>query len=441
MKNLSLKFIITIALFTTFASNTFSQTKEFTVDGIKVYYKQIPKQIISVRLFISGGTNNYSLDQQGIESLALSVAMNGGTTSKPKNVFNTEAEKIGTSFGSSSSLDYSEVNMTCIKPFWEKSWALFADAVMNPAFNAEDFDIIKSQAISGAKQREESPDAALQEASMSNVFKGRSYEKVANGTSGSLEKITSDAAFAYYKNLIGKSRCFLVVVGNLTQEEVTAKIKATLSKLPAGTAAKMSPAVKITQGKELVIERDIATNYVMGIMSSPSMLASEGVAMMVAMNVIDDYLFLEIRTKRGLSYAPNGGYNTNAITSPYSMIYASTDSPKKVIQVMVDLLNNAKENGISQEEIDNKKKEFLTTYLMGLETSASQSSAIGRWAVRGDVKGYEDFTNRVNAVTVKDVNRVIDQNTNAIIWTYLGKKSDVTDADFKQTTIFKNKPY
>jgi hypothetical protein len=35
----------------------------------------------------------------------------------------------------------------------------------------------------------------------------------------------------------------------------------------------------------------------------------------------------------------------------------------------------------------------------------------------------------------------MDQNTNAIVWTYLGKKGDVKEEDFKQTEIYVNKPY
>ena len=78
---------------------------------------------------------------------------------------------------------------------------------------------------------------------------------------------------------------------------------------------------------------------------------------------------------------------------------------------------------------------------MGLETSAAQSMALGTWMVRGNWKMYEEYVERVNNTTLKDLNRVMDQNTNAIIWTYLGKKADISPADFKQTEVFKNKPY
>ena len=142
-----------------------------------------------------------------------------------------------------------------------------------------------------------------------------------------------------------------------------------------------------------------------------------------------------------MSYAPNAYFNSSAITSSYTAVYASTDSPKRVIQVILDLLNSFKENGFTDKELKDKKAEFLTTYYMGLETSSQQSLAIGRWATRGNVSIYEDFTKRVNATTLKDLNRVVDQNTNAIVWTYLGHKADIQPADFIQTTEFKNKPY
>ncbi|MEO5675756.1 MAG: pitrilysin family protein [Chitinophagales bacterium] len=442
MRKKTLKSIITIASMLVISTASFSQTiKELNVDGFKVYFKPTSKQVISTRLFVPGGTSNYTGSQQGIEALALSVAMNGGTVSKNKTQFKTEAEKIGTSFGSSSSLDYSQMEMNCIKPFWEKSWDLFADAVMHPAFEANEFVLIKDQMVSDARQRESDPDAFLNDTAMSFVFKGRGYERNPNGSASSLERFTPDVTKQYYKNTITSGKCFLIVVGDLTEDEVISKVKATLAKLPAGTPAKMNANVTITQGTQNIVERDIATNYIIGLMTSPSMTSKDGIPMLVAMNIINSHMFVEVRTRRGLSYSPRSYVNTDAITSPYSAVYATSDSPKKVIEVITEMLNEFKKNGFSQDELANKKQEFLTTYLMGLETSASQSLAIGRWAVRGNVKGFEEFTTKVNAVTLKDLNRVVDQNTNAIVWTYLGHKNEIQPVDFKQTTVYQNKPY
>lgn len=418
-----------------------SGIKEINVDGLRVIIKQTPKDVISARLFVMGGTSNYTLDKQGIESAALNAALNAGTTTRSKTVFKTEAEKIGTNFDYSASLDYSQMSMTCIKPFWDKSWNLFADAIMNPSFDQNEFDLIKEQMVSNAKQQEEDPDAALQRLADGFAFKGKNYEKDPDGTSESLGRLTADATKSYYKSTIGKARCFLVVVGNLPEADIIAKVKATLAKLPGGTSAKQEPRFVITKGAENIVDRDIATNYLCGIMSSAQLNTPDGIPMMMAMAIMYDRFFVELRTKRSLSYAPAAFINTNAISSPYSQVYISTDSPKKSIQVMVDLLNDIKRDGFKPEELVNKKEGFLTRYLMGLETSAAQSLALGTWTVRGNWKMYDEFVQRVNATTLKDLNRVMDQNTNAIIWTYLGKKTDITAQDFKQTEVYKNKPY
>ena len=77
---------------------------EFMVNGLKVILKPSVKEIISVRFFIKGGTANYSKELEGVEALALSVAVEGGTKKMSKTEFATALEKIGTTIGSSTSL-------------------------------------------------------------------------------------------------------------------------------------------------------------------------------------------------------------------------------------------------------------------------------------------------------------------------------------------------
>jgi hypothetical protein len=91
--------------------------KELDVEGLKVYFRYTPKDVISAKLFVDGGTVNYPLEKQGIEALTYNLVLNGGTLSKNKVAFKSAAEKIGTFFGSEASLDYGDMSMTCIKPF------------------------------------------------------------------------------------------------------------------------------------------------------------------------------------------------------------------------------------------------------------------------------------------------------------------------------------
>lgn len=430
--------ILMLTVTTAFASG---DTKEFEVNGLKVIFKHSPKDVISARLFIEGGATNYPKDKEGIEALTLSLMMNGGTKTLDKTAFNTASEKIGTSFSSNASYDYADVNMTCIKMFWDKSWTLFADAIMNPAFDAKEFKLLQEQMVTGAKSTESDPDAFLRQLSMGYAFEGTSNAKVTEGTAESLAGITLDDVKKYYKEVIGKKRMFLVVVGNLDEKSIKEHVTNTLAKLPTGTAAKQEPRKLIKTSGELVVDRDIATNYIRGLMSAPLLSEKDGIPMQLGMSILSDRYFVELRTKRSLSYAPAAFYSSGVLSNPYNVIYISTQKPTEAMTVMTDIINDVKKNGFTADELKNKQQKFLTNYYMGLETSASQSSKLGIYELLGGYEMADEFTENVNKTTLTDVNRTFDKYTKAIKWIYLGKQDDVKKEDFKQVKETENKPY
>src|SRR5690606_2567431 len=192
-------------------------------------------------------------DKEGIEELAFAIAMNGGTKKMDKVTFNDAAEKIGTSFGSMTSLDYGNLSMTCLKPYWNESWNLFADAVMNPAFDAKEFELEKEKALSGAKQRESDADGSLNIIAMESTFQGRNYAKLPDGSVASIEKLTLDDVSKYYKSIVTKGRAYLVVVGDLSENDIIVRVRESLSKLPIGTQPKVENKLLITKGSVEII--------------------------------------------------------------------------------------------------------------------------------------------------------------------------------------------
>ncbi|HRV53455.1 MAG: insulinase family protein [Bacteroidia bacterium] len=431
---MKLKYITTLMIAALISTAALSQsTKEINVDGLKVIFRHTPKEVISVRLYIKGGTANYTKDKEGIEELAFAIAMNGGTKKMDKVTFNDAAEKIGTSFGSMTSLDYGNLSMTCLKPYWNESWNLFADAVMNPAFDAKEFELEKEKALSGAKQRESDADGSLNIIAMESTFQGRNYAKLPDGSVASIEKLTLDDVSKYYKSIVTKGRAYLVVVGDLSENDIIGRVRESLSKLPIGTQPKVENKLLITKGSVEIIDRDIATNYLMGIMSAPSLNSDEGVQISLAMRMLYDRFFVELRTKRSLSYAPAAGYNSGAITSPYSYVYITTTDPKAALNVMVAIIDSVKKNGFTEKELKDMRQKFLTNYYQKLETSEAQSGALGKSEAAGSWKMDDAFTEKINSAKLKDINNTFNKYTAAIKWSYLGKKDAVTKDDFKQT--------
>ncbi len=430
--NLKALFVIFVTLFSAASVISGDNIKEIDVDGLRVIIKNTGKDVISARLFIIGGTANYTLEKQGIEGLAYNVVMRGGTMTLTKSEFLAAGDKMGTEFGSNASLDYGEMNMLCLKESFNKSWELYTDAILNPAFNSDEFTNKKAQFISYAKQNEADPDGRLEQLTLKTTFKGKNYEKTPDGTSESLANLTLEDIKAFYKENVCKKRVFLVIAGNVSESDIIEKVKSTLAKLPEGTAPINEELVKIEQPAQDIVERKISTNYLCGIMSSIPWNSPDAVAMMVAMDIMYDKYFVELRTKRGLSYAPAAYLNGEAITNPYNVFYITTDHPKEAVQIMVDIINDVKKNGFTGEDLTDSKDAFLTRYFMRLETAANQSLNIGRWQLRGSVNSHDNFEQLINSVTVQDINRVFNSSTGSLKWTYLGDPAKISPEDFKQ---------
>ena len=439
MKKLKIYYVLGlfISSFLTIQAQENSSVEEFEVEGIKVILKHSPKEVVSAKMFIKGGTANYTKEQEGIETFALSLAVTGGTTNMNKIAFNSAREKISANIGSSTTYDYGQVTLRCVKQFWDTSWNLFTDAIMNPAFSETEYTLLKEQLINNVKQSASDPDSQLSDLAMANFYKGRNYAKIPNGTEESLQNISLDELKEYYSNLIGKKRISFVVVGDIDKEDITEKIKSAFASLKEGTLPTIEKDIEITSTKTVIEDRDIATNYIMGQMDAPKMDSKEGVAMRIAMSVLRDRLFIEIRTKRGLSYAPQSFYSNGIVENPYNAIYVTTIDPKQSMRVMVDELDKLRSVGYTAKELTDVKQGFLTSHYMGLETMASQSRNLGLADLKGNWEMAEEFANIVNDISLDDINNAIKKYTENITWTYLGKKDMVNEEDFIQPKALK----
>lgn len=420
--------------FLVIAASAFAQssTKEIDYEGLKIIFKRTPKEVVTATLFVKGGTANITEAQQGLEALALKLVMSGGTTTMDKDAFATQADNLGTNFSAFAARDYSRLTMTCLKDNWDKSWAMFTDALLNPAMNENEFTVIKGQMIAGAKQQDADPDTYLRKMATDQMFGGTDYAKAPNGTVTTLESLTIADAKKYYTGFLGKKKCFLVVVGNVDENNLLNNIKNSLAKLPAGAEAKKPVFKTITTPNVNIKDRNLATNYILGTLNAPKYFTTDGPLFEFAMNIVYDRYFVELRTKRSLSYSPQAYYDNSTIQQPVTDLYISTIDPKQSLQVMTDIINDIKKNGFTEKEVRDKKKEYLTNYYMTNEASASLAVQLGFCEASGNWRLFDEINNKIDLVKTADLNKAFVKYMNTINWTYLGKQDQVAKEDFKQ---------
>lgn len=411
-----------------------STTTSFTVAGIKVILKPTIKEVIDVNMYYRGGVANYPTAKAGLENLVLAATTEAGTKKYNANAFRDRADMYGIDLGGSSGYDNGMISMTCISRFFNQGWDLFASAVANPVFEPREIDMLKEKIISGIKQSESDPDDRIEQLTMQNAFAGTPYATNPTGEEATLSKVTaSDIKSYYYNTLLNKNRMFMVIVGKITKEEVTKKILASFAALPAKPyKPALLPGPKET-GKLLVEQRQLATNYITASIDAPKLNSPDYLPFRLAISHLSNRLFREIRTKRNLSYAPYA-YTTTRLM-PYAVMYVSTTEPKASVEVMLEQLKDLRDNGFAEEELLSGKSNFITSNYMKEESSSAIASALGNAEVMGDWRIADEAAERINKVTLTQMNAVLKKYINTIRWSYLGDQKLANE----NAAVFKSK--
>jgi predicted Zn-dependent peptidase len=421
---------ITINIFFLFITlGALAQTKatSFTVAGIKVIMKPTQKEVINVSMYYRGGVANYSADKAGIENLALEAATECGTKKYTKDAFKDREDSYGVEVEGASGYDSGNISMNCISRFFNQGWDLFAEAVVNPVFEAREVDMLKEKLVSGIKQSESDPDERIDQLTIQNAFSGTPYAVHPEGEEATVMKFTAkDVKDYYFNQLLNKNRMFIVVVGKISKEEVVKRITASFASLPTKKYVPKVYSLPAATVKLLTENRALATNYITGSINAPAVSSSDYLPYRLAISALSNRLFREIRTKRNLSYAPYA-HTVNRLM-PYAVLYVSTTSPKEAAQVMVDELKDLRDNGFTEEELASGKSGFITSNYMKEESTGAIAASLGSAEVLGDWKIADETAERITKVTLAEMNSVLKKHVKNIRWSYLGDKKLADEA-------------
>lgn len=328
---------------------------DMNINGVKVIVQPSGNDIVVIQTIIKGGVQNYPAAKAGIENLAINALTECGTLKDDKNSFKDKLDKVSAQVGGGSGMDFASFSLNCIKSDLDVVWPLYSDALLSPRFDAKEFDRIKQDAINNLRASESSPDNAINKLAKKTAFAGMNYSKEPQGTVESITALTPAETKKYWESVFTRSRLVIVIVADLDKATIEQKIKALLSKVPAGspfTEQKKSYTPLANTFKEE--ERANATNYVRGIASGPLPGSPDYNAFAMAMSIFASKHFLEVRSKYGLSYAPQAWFSGG--TTPYANLSVTTTEPDKYIAVARGLIDKVKKEGFTESELKNEKQ-------------------------------------------------------------------------------------
>ena len=418
-------FYILTALIPTALLAQMGQPYEMNISGVKVIVQPSGNEIVEILTIIKGGVQNYPANKAGIENLAITALTECGTLKDDKNSFKDKLDRVSAEVGGTTNMDYASFRMNCIKNDFDVVWPLYVDAMTIPKFDSKEFDRIKQDAITSIKANESNPDNAIDRMARQVAFAGRNYAKEPQGTVATVTSLTAAETKKYYQSIFTRSRMLMVVVGEVDRQKLEEIIRSFLAKVPAGAPfvpKKESYKPPVTtvkpEGKEL------ATNYVQGIMSAPLPGTADYNAFVLAMRIFYDKHFLEVRTNHGLSYAPAVWFSQGL--TPYANIYVTTTDPNKYIAVARNLIDKIKKDGFVAEALKDMKATYATNVYSRQETNTAQAGSLAANEVlHNNWRRANTIKDDLKKLTVADLNRVFKTYVTNITWVYRGNTKQI----------------
>ncbi len=406
---------------------------EFEVNGLKVLVKKrAGSQTVSAGLFIRGGSRNITAENAGIEALMLDAATEA-SRNFPRERLRSELARMGTVIGSGANYDYSALTLGTTRRNFDRSWEIFTDIALHPAFALDDVERERSRTVTALSDDTDDPDTYLQRLQEHVAYANHPYRNRPQGTVESVARLTADDLRRYHTQLLQTSRLLLVIVGDLDAATLRGRIADSFGKLPRGDYHQQpAPPLAFNTPSVEVTKRGLPTNYIQGLFAAPPLTSPDIYAMRVASSILRDRVFEEVRVKRNLSYAPNaflGSQDANI-----GGIYVTAVDANQATRVMLDEIARLQHVPIGTDDVTAIVAQFLTNYYLDQETNGAQVGELARYElIGGGWRTSLDFIEKVRAVKPADVERVARLYMRNIRFVVIGDPARIDQKLFTNT--------
>jgi predicted Zn-dependent peptidase len=182
-----------------------------------------------------------------------------------------------------------------------------------------------------------------------------------------------------------------------------------------------------------VEERGIPTCYVLGKFRVPPPGHPDYEALSLALSILHRKMFLEVRTKRALTYAVASGMTERARN--FGILSVSSTRPNEALAAMYASVDSLIAEPLPESEFRGAALSLATRYYLRQESSAEQADALALWELLGG--GHQralELRDRLAKVKQADVQRVLKEYIRGIHFAVIGPKEIVEKLDRKLFT-------
>lgn len=364
-------------------------------------------------LVVKNGAETDEAGKLGTATLATSLLKEGTTTRSSLQIADQEAF-LGVDIFAGSGWDATTIQLHTPTAQLDSALALFADIALRPAFPTAELERLRKNRLTSLLQVKDRGPEMANRAYAAIVFGGAAYGRPLTGNEATTNVIQQADVRRFYDSYFRPNNATLLVVGDVRPDDVERRVRALFGSwqrgtLPAAEYGQPAPAKGTTI---YVVDKPGAAQSSVRIGSVGVARNTEDYFPLTVMNTIlggsfTSRLNQNLRETKAYTYGASSGFAMRRTPGPFTasaeVVAAKTDSA--LIEFMREL--RAIRDTVPVTELE-KTKRYLQLQLPGrFETTggiAGQLSQLVTYDV--PLSFYNDYTQRVGAVTQADVQRV-----------------------------------
>ncbi len=448
MKNILSAFLILCAL-TAQAQNNFKVPpyEKFKLkNGLTVYLMEqheVPL-IYTSAVFDAGSTQDG--DRYGLASMTADALL-FGTKKYTKEQIEEATDFVGANLNSGAGKENARISMSFAVKDADKMFNILQEVLMNPNFDATEFDKHKQRSLLQLTQQKESPRAVIGNYFNKMVFDQHPYATPTDGTTSTITKISPGDARAFYKKNYTTDRAAIAIVGDFKTADMKKRITALFGdwKTEKSSATKGSaPKMDFSNSRVLLVNKGDAreTTFLIG---------GKGVAYdnpdyvpVLVVNTIlggrfTSWLNDALRVNSGLTYGAGSRFNRYKQGGTfYVSTFTKNSTTVPAIDMALQVLDSLHRTGLNEEILASAKAYVKGDFPPNYESAGALAGLLTDMFTYGFDENYiNTFQTKVDGLTVTQANDIIAKYfpKDKLQFVLVGKADEIRDAVKKYGAI------
>jgi zinc protease len=369
--------------------------------------------VVSMRLLVRAGSASDPRERLGAARLAATL-LDQGTTAQSAQELADTIDFIGGSMGAGASTDLTHLDMLVMKDSFEQGMQMLSDMARKPAFAPAEIDRKKQQALSGLQVSVQDPEYIANSVFDRLVYGFHPYGLPDNGTPETLAAVRRDDLVAFHSKYFAPNNAILAIVGDVTAEEAFTAAKKIFGdwakrELPSDTYADPPDSARrvVVVNKPDAVQTEVRVGHLGITRSHPDYLAVN-LAIRILGGEGSNRLHQVLRTERGLTYGAQANMAALKVSGDFEAeTNTRSEATGEVLRLIVDEFWRLQRERVGERELADAKAYMTGSFPLTIETPDSIAMQVLNVIFYGlPLEQLQTFRDRVNAVTVDDIQRV-----------------------------------